>query len=106
MGNAKEALNYFQAGFETADQDQNQTYKHRFQALKGKYIAPETFEEAYQNAISYFHQQARWEFVMEYSEELGMHYGETKKYKEAFHYCDLAIFAKNKMEEERAIAYE
>ncbi|HET7628022.1 MAG TPA: hypothetical protein VFK44_06485 [Bacillales bacterium] len=106
IGNTQEASRCFHEGLKVAAAGSNETYVHRFEALRAKYLRPDAFETTYKKAIAYFLHRQRWEFVIEYGEELGLYYGKRKRFKEAYDYCDLAIIAKNKLEKERELAHD
>lgn len=72
--------------------------------LQAKHEKPDDCHEIYRQAISYFYENERWDFVVEYCEDLADHYRGQQLHEKSSDYYHLAKQARNKMEQERAFS--
>ncbi|HET7579498.1 MAG TPA: tetratricopeptide repeat protein [Bacillales bacterium] len=90
-------------GLNLAIEHGHEDYIHRFQMLQTRYPEKnDNFVETYNSGLDYFKKNEMWDFVMEYSEELAMHFQEMEMYKEANGYLMKAIKARKIIEKKGA----
>ncbi|HET7627773.1 MAG TPA: hypothetical protein VFK44_05225 [Bacillales bacterium] len=95
---------YLQAGLNFSQELGFEAYYFHCSLLKAKYLQRDAFEEVYREGISYFNDKERWDYVVEYGEELGSYYGDIGFYEKAYKYYHLTISARKNIEKERGIA--
>lgn len=101
--NAREMIN---RGLEASEEMKDKEFYYRCSLLKAKFVEPAFFEKTYREGIAFYFDRELWERVIEYSEELAIYYQGTELFEEACRYYDLAIIARNKIEERRALSYD
>lgn len=100
-GQTEKARRILNRAITLAKEQDNHSYSHHFAILKAKFLEPERLEKAYQAAIGYLNTHERWEYVLEYGEELAALYRKEGAFKEACECYTLAIEAKRKMDRAR-----
>lgn len=99
IDNAKQMID---TGIKTSKEMKDKEFYYRCRLLKAKFVDPGHFEETYKEGIAFYNDRELWERVIEYSEELAAYFHGTGLFEEACQYYDLALTARNKMEERRA----
>lgn len=79
-------------------------YYYHCTLLHAKYAEPDTCQEVYKQGISYFYEHERWDFVVEYCEDLADYYREQQLHQKSSDYYHLAKQGRNKIEQERAFS--
>ncbi|HEU5139861.1 MAG TPA: tetratricopeptide repeat protein, partial [Bacillales bacterium] len=96
-----EAKRMLEQGVSLAKEHGIQDFYYRCDLLKAKFVEPLRFEDAYKEGISYYNDHERWEYVIEYSEELATFYRGKEDFQQSSDYFYLAMIARGKILEER-----